>query len=167
MTLPNVRRGVVATPILRTNGPAAVRIEPWNDFELMDRVFDSFFRGQGAAEPQRVGGYVELYETPEELVAMAFVPGFGKDSFEIEVTSSTLSVQSERKALVTLGENVTAHSRRLGAAQPAGFKAESNLPVEIDPDKVRATYTDGVLEIHLPKLEAAKARQIKVETPNN
>ena len=134
----------------------------------MDRMFDSFFRAPfSALERSRAGvraeGQIEIYETAEELIAVAFVPGLNRDSLNVSATNNSLVVQGERKPLFEAKEGLTAHTPWNAAVSGGTFSAEYGLPVEINPNDVRATYTDGVLEIHLPKAEAVKAKQIKVD----
>jgi HSP20 family protein len=147
------------------------RLDPWNDFTSMDRLFDGFFRSpfsffdrpwsQAAhqAEPQ-----VEVYENGEELIAYLYAPGMAADAFDISASADSLTIKGERKPLLEAGEGLTSHTPWNGLATGGGtFTASYNLPVEIDPTKVTATYKDGVLAVRMGKSEAAKPRQVKVQ----
>jgi HSP20 family protein len=147
------------------------RVDPWNDFASMDRLLDGFFRtpfsvfdrpwphGTQQAELQ-----VELYETGEELLAYLYAPGLAADAFDISASADSLTIKGERKPLLEAGEGLTSHTPWNGLATGGGtFSASYNLPVEIDPNKVTATYKDGVLVVRMAKSEAAKPRQVKVQ----
>jgi HSP20 family protein len=173
----------MANPILRRGGsPSQLRrgdnqtlsigrLDPWNDMSAMDRLFDNFFRspfyvvdrpnsnGHVEVEPQ-----VELYEFENELIAYLFAAGIDPESLDITATSDQLSVRGERKAQFSPREGITSHTPWASQATgTATFAATYSLPIEIDPNKVTATYKDGVLEIHLAKNDAAKPQQVKVQ----
>jgi HSP20 family protein len=148
------------------------RIDPWNDFDHMDRVFDSLFRGPvslvGRQRAARVlDPNVEIYETPDELTAYVWAPGIPQEAFDISLADSTLSIKAERKPLFEAGENTTSHTPYANRALVAGtFSASYTLPADVDASKVKASYKDGVLTVKMPKSEAAKPKQIKVEVQN-
>jgi HSP20 family protein len=49
--------------------------------------------------------------------------------------------------------------------QRRSVSATYSLPTEIDPEKANATFKNGILEVHLPKLEQSKPKQVKVNLP--
>ena len=167
MALPILRRGGNAVPTTRDSFTTG-RMEPWNDFDYMDRMFDSFFRApfsmlERGRNVSRSDAQIELYETSEELIAVAFAPGINKDTLNVSATGNTLIVQGERKPRFENQDGLTAHTPWTAAVSSGSFNVEYALPVEIDAGKVQATYVDGVLEVHLPKAEAVKPKQIKVD----
>jgi len=168
MALPILRRGGNTVPTTRDNFTPIGRTELWNDFDYMDRVFDSFFRApfsmlERSRTASQSDSQIELYETSEELIAVAFVPGINKDTLNVSATGNTLVVQGERKPRFESQDGLTAHTPWTSAVSSGSFNVEYALPVEIDAGKVQATYVDGVLEIHLPKAETVKPKQIKVD----
>jgi HSP20 family protein len=175
MALPILRRGGSPVPVRRadanTQANTMSRLDPWNDFASMDRLFDSFFRSPFStfdrpwsqathqAEPQ-----VELYESGDELIAYLYAPGMAADAFDISASADTITIKGERKPLLEASEGLTSHTPWNGLATSGGtFTASYNLPVEIDPAKVTATYKDGVLAVRMAKSEAAKPKQVKVQ----
>jgi len=171
MSLLPIRRTVNALPV-RRNDANALRVEPWNDFDYMDRVFDSFFRAPFAAlgrnaSTARAGiadpGF-ELYESDGDLTAYLYAPGIPQDKFDISITGDMLTVKAERTPLFEAAENTVSHTPWTNtAATSSTFSASYTLPVEVATDQVQASYKDGVLIIKLPKSEAAKPKQIRVE----
>jgi HSP20 family protein len=159
-----IRHGGSPLAARRTSAPIA-RIDPWNDFTAMDRLFDAFWRtpiatpGREAADAS-----IELYETKDELLAFVTAPGIAPDTFDISVEAETITITGERKPLLEAAEGLVSHTPWLGTATSAStFRASYTLPVEIDPDKAQAAYKDGILQIRMPKTEAAKPKQVKVE----
>lgn len=179
MSLLPLRRGGSSVPVRRgdVSSPSTelTRIDPWNDFDAMDRIFDSFFRApfsvlgrnMGQRPGQSIDPNVELYETPEDLVAYVYAPGIPQDAFDINVTDDTISIKAERKPLFQPGENTTSHTPWSNfAVGTSTFNASYTLPIPVDSSRVQATYKDGVLMVKMPKSEAAKPKQIKVQVQN-
>jgi HSP20 family protein len=166
-----IRRGGSPLAVRRGNeGVAApmVRVEPWNDFSTMDRLFDTFWRTpfslmSGATQSAATDATVELYETKDELIAFVTAPGIAPDTLDISAQADTITVKGERKPLLEASEGLVSHTPWGGTATTsATFSASYSLPIEIDPDKVQASYKDGILKVRMPKAEAAKPRQVKV-----
>jgi HSP20 family protein len=173
MAIPTLRRGSSLVPLRRNDNNSNSgfgRIDPWNDFATMDRVFDNFFRtpfylfdrggnGNGSqAEP-----CLELYETDKELIAYIFAPGLDTADLDVTSTSDQLTVKANRKVQMTADERTVSHTPWSSHALSGGsFNLTYTLPVEIDTQKVSATYKDGILKVHLGKNEAARPTQVKV-----
>jgi HSP20 family protein len=128
----------------------------------MNRMFDQFFRGGNGEE----AGWglrtwtppVDIYETDDALVLKAELPGVSKDDVSIEVHQNTLILRGQRKHEAEVKEeNYHRVERAYGT-----FQRSFVLPTLVDQDKVQATYQDGVLELHLPKSEAAKPKRIAI-----
>ncbi|MGO0121921.1 Hsp20/alpha crystallin family protein [Desulfothermobacter acidiphilus] len=103
---------------------------------------------------------VDIYQTEDEVILVAEVPGLRpKEDLEIAVSEDSITLRGEvqRDAACTQ-EGVYHHERYYGR-----FHRTFNLPAEVKPEEVRATYRDGVLEVHLPKSEASRKKWVKVE----
>lgn len=129
--------------------------------EAMDRLFeDSFIKPStwtGLAAGQ-VAVPVDLWETNDAYHLRADLPGIAPEEIDINVTADTISLTGEAKA----SQDVTSdgwlrQERRIGK-----FQRAFTMPVQIDPDKVQATFTHGVLDLVLPKADQVKPRTIKV-----
>lgn len=141
------------------------RFRPMDDFvslrEAMDRLFeDSFIRPAaftGLAAGQ-IAVPVDLWETPDAYHLRADLPGLGPDDIDINATSDTVQISGEVKSSHDVAsEGWLRQERRTGKFQ-RGF----TLPMQIDPNKVEASFHNGVLELTLPKAESVKPRAIKV-----
>jgi HSP20 family protein len=130
----------------------------------MNRMFNQFFRG-GSGEEGSWGHYtwtppVDIYETDDALVFTADLPGVSKDEVSIEVHQNTLTLRGERKRDAAVKED---NYHRLERAY-GSFQRSFVLPTVVDQEKVQATYREGILELHLPKLESAKPRRIAIQS---
>ena len=141
------------------------RFTPMSDFvslrDAMDRLFeDSFIRPTswtGLAAGQ-IAVPVDLWETNDAYHLRADVPGITPDELDINVTADTLTFGGEVKGLTDVSsEGWLRQERRVGK-----FQRAFTLPVQIDPDKVQANFSNGVLELVLPKADQVKPRSIKV-----
>lgn len=132
----------------------------------MDRLFERLFPVRPFArwstefdvgfEPA-----VDIYETDDELVVFATLPGVEMKDISVEATADTLILRGERKPLLS-DENARLHYRSVWGGHGT-FEARYDLPVEINPSRVRATLRNGILEVRLPKVEAAKTKAVKVQ----
>ena len=86
------------------------------------------------------------------------LPGVSKDEVSIEVHNNTLILRGERKPASAVADE--RYYRRECVYGP--FQRAFVLPATVDQGKVQATYHDGILELHLPKVEAAKPRRIAI-----
>jgi HSP20 family protein len=150
-------------------------IIPWRPFAEMarwerdlERRFEnlvsatrpSLFRGRSSSmsdlEIQEPA--VDLYEEDDRIVVQAEMPGMSKDDIQISVTDNILTIRGEKtKEKADKGKDYYRSERVYGT-----FLKTLPLPAEINPDKVEAKFNNGVLEIRLPKSEAAKKKQIKI-----
>ena len=128
----------------------------------MNRMFDQFFRGGNGEEAgwgvSTWAPPVDIYETDEALILTAELPGVSKDDVSIEVHQNTLILRGERKHEADVNrDNYHRVERAYGP-----FQRSFVLPTIVDQEKVQATYHDGILELRLPKSEAAKPRRIAI-----
>ena len=130
--------------------------------EEMNRMFHEFFRGGNGGDQGWASGAwtppVDIYETDDALVLTAMLPGVSKDDVSIEVHNNTLLLRGERKPASAVPDE--RYYRRECVYGP--FQRSFVLPATVDQNKVQATYHDGILELHLPKVEAAKPKRIAI-----
>lgn len=129
--------------------------------DRMNRLFEDFFgrtRGEGELV---VGGWnptVDIFETDGEIVVQAELPGLEKDQISVEFKDGALILRGERK----MERDVKEESYHRLERSYGSFLRTFPLPASVDGEKIGATMKNGILEVHLPKKEAAKAKQIKV-----
>jgi HSP20 family protein len=102
---------------------------------------------------------VDVYETENELVFKADVPDVDQKDIDVRVENQTLTVAGERKfEHKDSGQGYHRIERSYGS-----FSRSFAVPNSFDTDHIKADFKNGVLTVTLPKKEAAKPRQIKVE----
>jgi len=146
-----------------------VDIARWDPFremtdlrETMDRLFD-----RGFARPWRLLTWetadglfpVDVYETDDEVVVKASLPGVKPEEIEISITGDTLTIKGETKEEHEEKKpNYYRQERRAGS-----FQRSLTLPVRVDADKADATFDDGVLHLRLPKVAEVRPKTIEVK----
>jgi HSP20 family protein len=101
---------------------------------------------------------VDVLESKDSYLLRAELPGMNKEYFNLEVKNGMLTVSGERK----LEEPVSGVRYRSFERVAGKFSRSFYLPQTVQQDGIQATYRDGILEIYVPKMEHAKARQITV-----
>ena len=136
----------------------------------MDRVMDDFFgrrtlrpwwpeRWFRADEMELKAPMVDLFEDKDDVVVKAELPGLEKDNIEVNLTDHTLTIKGEKKKEEEVKEEHYYRSERSFGS----FVRAIDLPREVQADKVKASFKNGVLEVRVPKTEEAKAKEIKVK----
>jgi HSP20 family protein len=127
--------------------------------EAMDRLFDDFVRpGTWSEGIGALSVPVDLWEAKDAYHVRADVPGMKPDDIEINVTHDTVTISGELKAESEVKEEGWLRQER----RTGKFSRSFTLPVEIDANKVDATFENGVLHLTLPKSESVRPKQIKV-----
>ena len=137
---------------------------PW--FGLMNelqRDWNSAFNARDGVFQGTRGVYpaVNLSEGEEGYVLTAELPGVAPDAITVSIEGSTVTLSGERKIEYPVGKGVAIHRRE---RQSGSFRRAFELPSEIDLEKAKASHKNGVLTLTLPKSQAAKPRQIAIET---
>lgn len=133
---------------------------------LFDRFFNSDLMDWNLtnfSEPNTTLPAVNVKETVDEYVLEVAVPGMNKKDFKIDFHNNVLSISSEKKEETEKTEE-TGYTRREFCYQ--SFQRSFTVPRnDVDGDKISAKYTDGILNVILPKREEVKpkpAREIKI-----
>lgn len=125
----------------------------------MDRLFSSLF---GGLREEREGFWapiVDIEEDNENIMVRAEIPGMKKDDIKVSVKGSMLTITGERKQESETKEKTFHRVER----SYGKFSRMITLPTEVEADKVKASYKDGMLNITLPKPAAIKPKHIDVE----
>lgn len=102
---------------------------------------------------------VDIFETDNEIVLIADMPGVALDGVSIDLRENTLTLTGEDES--EAGENETA---LMTEYQSGKYYRQFTLSSLIDQDKIDANLADGVLRLSLPKIEKATPRKIEVKT---
>ena len=127
----------------------------------IDRVFDAFF-GQ-TDQGRRWVPPMDLVEADDHFVLKADLPGLVEGDVNIEVQDGTLTISGERKA------EHEQHERGFYRIERAfgSFNRSLTLPDGVDPDRIEASFSHGVLEVRIPKPEQRKPRRIAISGRSN
>lgn len=145
---------------------AIVRWDPFRDLisiqDRMNRLFEQTLARTREEEGIAASTWmpaVDIYETPDQVVMKAELPGLTREDIEINVRDNALSLRGQRKFEKDVKEeNYLRIERAYGS-----FQRSFTLPVTIQQDKIKAVFKDGVLELTLPKAEEARPKQIKID----
>ncbi len=140
----------------------------WEDpFELMQREVDRMFGRGGVAAPsaageqQLVGAYpVDIREDNESIYVDAEVPGFKREEIQVTLEDGMLSIAAQRKSEESDGKR---GARHLHERRFTRVERSFSLPNSVEPSKVEATLSDGVLHLKLQKREEVKPHRIEVK----
>jgi HSP20 family protein len=128
--------------------------------EAMDRLFDDAFTRPLSL---RDGGWstpaVDMYQTDNDVVIKAALPGFNADDVQINVTGDLLSIRGELKH----EEEQNEKSWHIREQRWGSFERSVSLPTAVVPDKAQADFANGILTITLPKAEEVKPKTITVK----
>lgn len=128
----------------------------------MNRLFESFLGlspghlqpGEGTWAPP-----MDVCETRDEIRVLVELPGVSQSQIKLEIVDGALSIKGERQPDPGFRQDQLLRME----CHHGAFARRLNLPSVVDPEGVRATYRDGVLEVRLPKRADARAQSITVK----
>jgi len=145
---------------------AIIRWDPFRNVATLqnriNRLFeDSFPRSRDIDEDISMCEWkpsVDIYETEEGIVIKAELPGVNKEDVSVEVKNNILTLKGERFVDKEIDEDKYYRRERCFGT----FHRTFTLQDTVLPDKIKAKFRNGVLEIEVPKPEEEKPRQISV-----
>ncbi|MDD3626642.1 MAG: Hsp20/alpha crystallin family protein [bacterium] len=131
--------------------------------EEMNKIFTDFFRrAPEYGESYHDGIWnpsVDISETDNAILVKAEIPGVGKDDIDVTLHDDIITIRGEKKEEKREEkENCLLLERTYGK-----FQRSFRLPSEVDPNKIKASFKDGILNLELPKSERAKPKEIKID----
>ena len=142
-----------------------IRFTPGSELRRMqneiDRLFNDFFPTSGNRQNDDSASWaprVDLAETSDAYLISVDAPGIDKNDLSINFQDGLLSISGERKAVEKTEDKMYVRVER----QYGRFARTFTIPNAVKADKIKATYTDGVLHITVPKAEEVKPVQVKV-----
>jgi HSP20 family protein len=133
--------------------------------EQMNRLFEDAF-GRSQSDESALTTWapaVDIYETENELVLRADLPGLTDKDIDVRVENNMLTLRGERKFEKKVSEDDYLRVERSFGA----FSRSFSLPNTVNTDAILAEYTNGVLNVRMPKREESKPRQVKVAVATN
>ena len=135
----------------------------WRD--AFERLFDDGLTRPFGRWPFAEDGIrplaLDVYETDDELIIEAPLPGMKPEEVDISITGNILTIKGETKREEEEAVKGTYHCREryFGAVQRT-----ITLPVEVNADKAKAAFKEGMLKLTMPKVEEAKPKHIAIKT---
>ena len=130
--------------------------DPLTSLRQFEDAFTRFFNEPQTNRPWAPA--VDIYETENELVLQADLPDVDQKQIDVRVEDQTLTIEGKREFQNAEGRGYHRIERNYGH-----FTRSFAVPNTFDTAHITATYKNGVLTVTLPKTEAAKPKQIKVE----
>jgi HSP20 family protein len=159
----------MATIRWRPMGQALERWDPGREMSdlqrELNRLFDSFFGRelmpghQGAGRELAWAPVMDMYETKDELVVAAELPGVNEKDVQLSITGDVLTLRGERAP----AQDMSQQTQYRGERWYGRFERSVALPIPVQADRVKASYRDGVLTVKLPKAEEIKPKEIKID----
>lgn len=127
--------------------------------QTMDRMFEDAWPRRMSMNGGDATFPVDVYETDDDVVVKASLPGVRPENIDISVTGQLLTIKADCEAdQEEKSQNYFRRERRTGT-----FVRQLQLPSEVDSAKASASCEHGVMRLTLPKVEAVKPRTIKVQ----
>lgn len=143
---------------------ALVRWDPFREVSFLrneiNRLFEDSFRGRGDGEAFAAWSpAVDIYETDNDIVIHAELPGMELKDIDIQVSGNLLTIKGEKRAVKDVKEENVHRTERVYGI----FQRTFTLPETVAREKVNAAYKDGVLTLSLPKVPETKPTKIAVK----
>jgi len=146
-----------------------IRWEPAREMmslrDAMDRLFDDAFTRPLSLRDNWSVPAIDMYQTDDEIVVKAALPGIKSDEVQINITGEVLTLkgeveQEEEKTSSPKGKEKAWHIRE---QRYGSFERSVVLPTDVVADKAKAEFENGILTITLPKADEVKPRTITVK----
>jgi HSP20 family protein len=138
---------------------------PWTELEAFTRDLHRAFERSTAPSGQQSNGYQHLWrpamdvsDTEEAYIIEADVPGLTIADINVQLEGTTLTISGERRATTPQGGRVTHAERSFGP-----FQRTFTLPTAVHTEAIQAAYSNGVLTVTVPKVDAVRTRRINVQ----
>ena len=132
--------------------------------------FDAIFALQRALDAQResdwfgsgtagIGAFppINIFQQGDDFIAIVELPGVDKVDLQIEAKESTIRICGRKAIGYEASASVHRRERTSGS-----FDRTFSVPIQIDPEAVRAEHRDGVLTLTIPRAQSQKPRSIKI-----
>jgi HSP20 family protein len=132
--------------------------------------FDALFDLQRTLEARRASDWlrdattsmgpfppINVFQQGEDYLAIIELPGVNKDDLEVQAKENLIRISG--KKTINYKEGVSVHRRERVSGE---FDRTLSIPVQVDPDGIKAEFRDGVLALLLPRAESDKPRSIKI-----
>ena len=145
--------------ITKYQRPAVIAWQRFSPFNSLSAELDRLFEAPLAELARDTWSpTLDVLEDKDNYFILAELPGLKREDIKVSLENGNLTISGERKS-ETRNEGTSVHCVERFSGH---FERSIALPVTISTDKVKATYTDGVLTLTLPKAEEAKPKKIDI-----
>jgi HSP20 family protein len=127
--------------------------------EAMDRLFDDAFTRPFGSPTNGNTPAIDLYQTNDSVVVKAALPGFTADEVQLSVTGDVLTLKGEFHQ----NNDVKEATYHLREQHYGSFERSVMLPTEVDSEKAKAEFENGVLTVTIPKSAQARPKTITIK----
>ena len=136
------------------------RYDPFDALFDFQRALDSRLESdwlQGATAGTGAFPPINVFQQGDNLVAILELPGVNKNELEIQAKDNTIRISG--KKVIAYEGGVSLHRRERHSGM---FDRTLTVPIQIDADRIKAEYRDGVLALFIPRAEGDKPRTIAI-----
>ncbi|MGR3219330.1 MAG: Hsp20/alpha crystallin family protein [Candidatus Anammoxibacter sp.] len=145
--------------------------DPFGGFESLQNEINRFFRPIAKFAGTDFGLFesdwtppVDVYDSDNEILVKVDIPGLKKDEIDVSIDEDLLTIKGEKKKDAKAVDNGMQEENYFRSERFFGsFSRSIQLPSKVEYNKTKATYKEGVLELHLPKKEEAKTKHIAID----
>lgn len=140
---------------------------PFGEFERLrsqiNDLFDEDF-GYGATGlfDRSSSPRLDVVETDDAILVACDIPGVDARDIELDIANNVLSIKGEKKPIGTGNKHMDGANHYRRESWYGSFQRTLSLPDSVDPDKVSAELTNGVLSIHIAKRDEKKPKRIGI-----
>ena len=101
---------------------------------------------------------INVFQQGDDILAIVELPGIDRSDLQIQAKDNTIRISGKKS--VEYPDRVSVHRRERLFGE---FDRTLTVPVNLDPDRVKAEYRDGILALFLPRAESDKPRTVKID----
>lgn len=133
-------------------------MDKWFDESFL-RPFEPFGLSRMRAMTEEVVPVVDIFESNGDVILKAELPGMKKEDIEVTLSEGSITISGEKKK----ESEIKKKDYYKWESSYGSFCRSFALPADVQGDKVKSTYKNGVLEVRMPKTETAKSKEVKVK----
>jgi HSP20 family protein len=100
---------------------------------------------------------INVFQQGDDILALMELPGIDKNELQIQAKANTIRISGKKRVDYS---NESVHRRERVSGD---FDRTLSLPIQVDPDRIRAEYCDGLLALFLPRADGDRPRSIKIK----